>query len=357
MAQMTFEARGGLGETVQFSSLSNPTGGARDLILELEPAHWGPRLALGILGRVDLAPPMLVELTSLEQSEASSFLLRARPALQLTRDVDVEAPLDYSAANYSTGSMGHLHFVANSVNSGSLGASKVLELEAAAACQLGHLHRIWSASFDLDVSLVDFMHSVLGASVFGCLNQCSDDFVLPLPAAKFVHWLVAAGYDGREENRHLALLIRKGLSSRKFDAKVLCVFSSAFSPIAKDLIRVSSCLSHLNPEQLEGNGLFRHRVTGGSLQTRIDLPDCTRYFRAASRMFLETLHDIFSPGEVYLENLPLAPNGMTPFLNERGRLLSAAGARGQLDASLIEAFGDSEDIRRFVLAPVAENFD
>ena len=95
MAQMTFEARGGLGETVQFSSLSNPTGGARDLILELEPAHWGPRLALGILGRVDLAPPMLVELTSLEQSEASSFLLRARPALQLARDVDVEAALDY----------------------------------------------------------------------------------------------------------------------------------------------------------------------------------------------------------------------------------------------------------------------
>ena len=108
-----FCARGGLGETVSFTHLANPEGSARDFLLDLD-SDILVTYVFGLLGRVDLAPPILAELSSVESSAASEFIVRctnSKPLLSAA--VDLDSPLDYRSAEYTIGSMGHLHFVGN----------------------------------------------------------------------------------------------------------------------------------------------------------------------------------------------------------------------------------------------------
>ena len=138
-----FLARGGLGETISFTHLANPEGSARDFLLDLD-SDILVTYGFGLLGRVDLAPPVLAEIASVESSAASEFIVRcknSRPLLSAA--VDLDSPVDFRSAEYTIGSMGHLHFVGNSVNGGSLLASQLLAPKEALAVQLAHLHSVW----------------------------------------------------------------------------------------------------------------------------------------------------------------------------------------------------------------------
>ena len=107
MIRDEFCARGGLGETVSFTHLENPEGSARDFLLDID-SDILVTYGFGLLGRVDLSPPILAEISSVESSEASTFVVRcksSRPLLSAT--VAVDSQLDYRSAEYTIGSMGN----------------------------------------------------------------------------------------------------------------------------------------------------------------------------------------------------------------------------------------------------------
>ena len=242
------QSRSTLHDSVDEELIEVPTSG-RDILVSLPHNMLEAQGTLIMLARLDFVTPLLVQITAVEKSEGSAFLLRG----ELLEDSAFLRPgdegnLEFRHSRYSFGSLGHPWLLGVAVSplaqerSRMGGPLEVLIEQAQWLVELEIIHRSGSAA-SLEVGtyhpagLGEFMADleILG-HLCGYTNACSDtcglgDFLSNLP--HFFSMKKELDWVGMEQ-----LAVVKSMVQATHPS-VMFLVSSALAPGVKDVLRVS----------------------------------------------------------------------------------------------------------------------